>query len=264
MSVYTLLEIVQDVHNDLNLDPVNTIGDTPDSLRVAQIAKTTFFEFLSRRDWPHLRELGQLNNASDLSQKTALVLPEKISRIEWIRYNTRREDNPRNTFNYIQYLEPDEFMDLATDLDTTRPNIEPVTTPNGATFYIRNDKFPEYWTSFDDKILYFDSFDSAIETTLIGNKTQVLMYRTPSWYSSDNSIPDIPVEAFPGYLAEVKSVASIKINEIQDGKSEQQSVRQQRRLSNQAWRAHGGIRKPDYGRRPARTHSSYCFRRDRD
>lgn len=264
MSVYTLLEIVQDVHNDLNLDLVNAIGDTPDSVRVAQIAKTTYFEFIARRDWPHLCELGTLDNSVDLTQKTALVIPENISKIEWIRYNTRRDDNPRNTYNYITYLEPDYFLEMVTDLDTTRPNVEALVTPNGAEFYIRNDKFPEYWTSFDDNVIYFDSYDSEVEDTLLGNKTQVRMYRTPVWSSDDNAKPDLPVEAFPGYLAEVKSVASLKINEIQDAKAEQQSTRQQRRLSNQAWRAHGGIRKPDYGRRPSRTHSTYCFRRYRD
>ena len=265
MSVYTLLEIVQDVHNDLNLDQVNTIGDTPDSLRVAQMAKTTFFEFISRRDdWPNLRELGVLNNSNDLTQKTALVLPDNVSRIEWIRYNTKRETNPRNTYNYVNYLYPDQFMQLVTDLDTTRPFVETSTTPNGAEFYIRNDKFPEYWTSFDDKIIYFDSYDSEVEDTLIGNKTQVLMYRIPSWSTEDDFVPDLTAEMFPGYLAELKSVASLKINEIQDVKSEQQAIRQQRRLSNQAWRAKGGIRKPNYGRVPSYTHTSYCFSRYRD
>lgn len=264
MSVYTLLEIVQDVHNDLNLDPINAIGDTPDSIRVAQIAKTTFYEFIARRDWPHLRELGRLNNSVDLTQKTALILPENVSRIEWIRYNTRRDTNPRDTYNYINYLYPDQFLQRVTDLDTTRPNVETVTTTSGASFFIRNDKWPEYWTSFDDNTIYFDSYDSEVEDTLIGNKTQVLMYRTPIWSSDPNSKPDLTVEAFPGYLAEVKSVASLKINEIQDGKSEQQAVRQQRRLSNQEWRAAGGIRKPGYGRVPSYTYSQYNFRKYRD
>lgn len=263
MSKYTLLEIVQDVHNDLNLDLVNTIGDTPDSLRVAQIAKTTYYEFIARRDWPHLRSLSRLNNSVNLSQPNALILPENVSRIEWIRYNRRHQTNPRNIYEYIHYLYPDQFMQVCTDLDINRPNVQEVETADGALFYIRNDKFPEYWTSFDDNIVYFDSYDSEVEDTLTGSNSQVLMYRTPSWSSQDDFVPDLPVEAFPGYIAEVKSVASLKINEIQDVKSEQQAARQQRRLSNQAWRAEGGIRKPNFGRIPTVAQSRYCFHRGR-
>lgn len=262
MSVYTLLEIVQDVHNDLNLDLVNTIGDTPDSQRVAQIAKTTYFEFIARRDWPHLRKLGQLESLVDLDQRTGLLIPEKTNRIEWIKYNVRKDGDLKDNYQTICFLYPDEFLDMANNHDTSKPYVETVTTPSGAVFSIRNDLAPQYWTSFDDNIVYFNSYDSVVEDTIQGYKTQVLLYTTPEWVAEDTAVPDLPVEAFPGYLAEVKSVASLKINEIQDAKSEQQATRQQRRLSNESWRAFGGIRKPNYGRRGKGARHSRHFPRD--
>ncbi len=262
MSVYTLLEIVQDVHNDLNLDLVNTIGDTPDSQRVAQIAKTTYFEFISRRDWPHLRKLSRLESLVDLTQRTGLGIPQLTNKVEWIKYNVRKVDDVKDNYQPITFLYPDEFLDLANNHDTSQPYVDQIETPSGAVFSIRTDKAPQYWTSFDDDVIYFNSYDSEVESTIQGHKTQVLLYTTPQWVSEDSAVPNIPVEAFPGYLAEVKSVASLKINEIQDAKSEQQATRQQRRLSNQSWRAFGGIRKPNYGRPGKGSRHSNHFPRD--
>jgi hypothetical protein len=262
MSVYTLLEIVQDVHNDLNLDLVNTIGDTPDSQRVAQIAKTVYFEFIARRDWPHLRKLGRLSSLVDLDQRTGLLIPQNTKRIEWIKYNVRKDSDVKDNYQTITFLYPDDFLDLANTHDTSKTYVEQVETPTGASFSIRNDQAPQYWTSFDDNIVYFNSYDSAVENTVQGNKTQVLLYTSPQWVAEDTAVPNLPVEAFPGYLAEVKSTASLKINEIQDAKSEQQATRQQRRLSNESWRAYGGIRKPDYGRRTKGSRHSNHFPRD--
>lgn len=256
MMKYTLLEIVQDVHNDLNLDLVNTIGDTPDSLRVAQIAKTVYFEFINRRDWPHLSVLGRLDSLVDLTQKTGLSLPEAVSRLEWINYNKRKTTDTKDKYEKIDYLSPEEFLHRANNRDSNATNTEYVTTPSGVSFLIRNDIPPQYYTSFDDNIIYFDAFDSSVETTIQGIKTQAKLYKEASWITADDAVPFLPTEAFPGYIAEVKSVASIKIKELQDSKAEQQSVRQQRRLSNQAWRSNSGIVNPNYGRRTKGSWSS--------
>lgn len=248
MSAYTLLEIVQDIHNDLNLDLVNSIGATTESERVAMMAKSVYFEFMARRDWPHLRSIGELLNASSLTEKTTLLLPENMNRLEWLTYNQIREPDLRDRRHSLHYRYPDEFIHHQNNLISDRDNIEEMISRGGARFLIRNDRQPHYWTSFDDGVIVLDAYDSAIESTVQGNKTQALMFKTPEWVMSDEFVPDIPVDAFPGYLAELKSTAALRINETTDSKAEQQAVRQQRRLSNQAWRTHGGIRKPNYGR----------------
>jgi hypothetical protein len=265
MSVYTLLEIVQDVHNDLNLDITNSIGDTTESTRVAQIAKTVYFEFINRRDWPHLQKIGKLSSAASMTQKTSLLFPSNLSKIVWITYNRRKDTETRFKPEPLTYLYPDDFIQLANGLNSDAANVEEMEVGEDVRLLVRNDKAPEYWTSFDDEVIVLDSYDSAVESTVQGDNTQMLYYKIPTWTHEDDSVPDLPVEAFPGYLAEVKSVASFRINEIPDSKAEQQAVRQQRRLSNQSWRAHGGIRMPDYGRKTKGTYSRASRRRfDRD
>jgi hypothetical protein len=262
MSAYTLLEIVQDIHNDLNLDEVNTIGDTPDSLRVAQIAKTVFFELITQRDWPHLMVFRRLDGLGDEDQKTGLSIPENVSKIQWLKYNCRKESDTRDKFQDICYLYPDEFIAHANNLDSSQSNVETVTTPDGAVFYIRNDKTPQYWTSFDDNIIYFDSIDLEVDDTIQGSKTQAYVVRSPNWSPEDNYVPDLPVEAFPGYIAEIKSTASLAINEMENAKAEQQAARQRRRLSNQSWRAHDAFRTPNYGRVTGAGRQHRLFPRD--
>lgn len=257
MSKMTLLEIVQDVHNDLNLDLVDSIDDTTESVRVAAMARSTYFEMIARRDWPHLQILGQLQNASDVDFRTKLLIPEQVTRIEWITYNRRRDTDTRDRRKELTYLYPDEFIAKTNWLNTDTAPVIYCTTPQGAEFAVRTDKHPEYWTSFSDGEIVLDSFDQTVEATVQGNKTQALMYITPTWSHEDTFVPDLPVEAFPGYLAEIKSTAAMRINEQPDQKAEQQSVRQQRRLSNQAWRAKGGIRKPNYGRVPKGSFTSF-------
>src|SRR5690554_120779 len=109
MSAYTLLEIVQDVHNDLNLDLINTIGDTVESERVAMMAKSVYFEFMARRDWPHLQSIGELLNSNSITEKTTLRLPANINKLEWVTYNKLRDLDFKDRRNALHYRYPDEF-----------------------------------------------------------------------------------------------------------------------------------------------------------
>lgn len=266
MSKYTLLEIVQDVHNDLNFDLVNSISDTTESVRVALIAKSTYFEFINRRDWPHLRKLGQLLSAVNPLQPTQLLLPENTSRVQWITYNRRKATDTRDKYEEMIYQLPEDFLINANGIGSDQPNAILCTTEQGAKYYIRKDRMPNYWTSFDDQTIVMDAYDTTVESSLQGIHTQLNYYRNPQWSADDLFVPDLPEEAFPGYLAEVKSVASQKIKEVSDSKAEQQAVRQQRRLSNQSWKTHDGFQTPNYGRCPKGGSSGVArdtFRQDR-
>lgn len=54
MAKLTLLDIVQDILSDMDSDTVNSITDSVESLQIAQIVKTTFFEIITEGEWPHL------------------------------------------------------------------------------------------------------------------------------------------------------------------------------------------------------------------
>lgn len=252
MSKLTILDMVQDILNDMDADEVNSISDTAEALQVAQILKTTFFEMISRKDWQHLRKFKALDAVADSARPTHLKLPVNVSRLDAFNYDVQKVTDTRNKYQEMIYQYPDEFVRQANELNSSDASVTTVTTFDGISLNVRNDRSPQYYTSFDDEYLVLDSHDSAVDSTLQSSKSQVLVYETPTWTATDGFTPDLPTEAFPALLAEAKSVASVKLNQEADQKAEQQSQRQQRMLAQRAWRTEGGIRYPNYGRRAGR------------
>lgn len=252
----TLLEIVQDIMNDMDSDRVSSISDTEESEQIAQIVKTTYFEMIGRRDWKHLFKLSSFNSVGDNTKPTHLNTPENLARLEWFKYNRKKLGETRNRYEDITYLEPLEFIQKTNSRNLDADNVEEIVDFDGARFQVFNDKQPEYYTSFDDRFIVLDSYRFDVETTVQGLNSQVYMYTIPSWTADDLFIPDLPLETFPALLAEAKSVASFKLADAADSKAEQQSVRQQKRLSVNGWAVKGGINYPNYGRIISKTTSS--------
>jgi hypothetical protein len=262
MAKLTLLEIVQDIMNDMSSDEVNSISDTEESVQVAQIVKTTYFEMMGRRDWAHLSKFTTLNSIGDSAKPTHLGTPDNLIRLDWFKYNKKLTGDTRNRYKDLEYLSPDAFIIKTNDRNLDETNVTEVTDYDGAKFQVLNDRQPIYYTSFDDNFIVLDSYDSSLESTVQGLNTQVKIYTIPTWTVADDFVPDLPMEAFPALLAEAKSVASFKLDEEADQKAEQQSERQQKRLSLNGWSINGGIKLPDYGRRIPRTTSGTHFNRE--
>ena len=242
----TLLELTQDVLNDLDMDEVNSIDDTIHAAQVASIVRTTYFEMIGNRNWPHLRKLFQLESVGDLTKPVYLKLPELTKELELIRYTID------NRSVEMKYKTPDEFLAYVSHRDLAADNVIEVSDFSGVKLLIVNDKQPAYWTSFDDRYIVFDSYDVATEDTVQQSKTQCLGYIHPAWSHANDFVPDLPAEAFPALFHEVKSTASVNLKQMVDQKAEQKANRQQRWLSRKAWRAHGGVHYPDYGRKGRR------------
>lgn len=244
----TLLEMVSDIHNDLDLDEINSIDDTVESTQVAQIIKTTFFAMMSNRNWPHLRQTVSLIPSNTSARPTHMGVPNGIKEMVFINYNCVNKDSTRKVYRQMKWLEPDAFLRKANQLNNDNENVDVILDTTGIELLIRNDKQPEYYTSFDDEHIVFDSYNSELESTLQDSKVQALAYIMPSWSQTDSFIPDLPVEAFTALLEEAKSRSALKLKQEADQKAEQEAQRQQRWLSRKAWQVKGGIQYPNYGR----------------
>jgi hypothetical protein len=198
MAKMTLIDMVQDIMSDANMDDVNNIHDTPDSLQVAQIVKSTYFEMIGNKNWPHLRELLSLASSTDSKMPTHMKLPDDVKEMEWVKYNTRKLSDTFDKFSDVEYAYPDEFLARTNAYKTDQANVEQIIDFSGVRFNILNDKAPEFWTSFDDEFIVFNSYDSEIEAILQSIKTQASGFREPTWTHSDTFVPDLPSEAFPG------------------------------------------------------------------
>lgn len=246
----TLLEIVQDIMNDLDGDNVNSVNDTVESQQVAQIVKTCYLEIMANRNWPHMGTPFNLNAVGSVSYPTSFNLPENIKEMQWFKYNCRGTTDTRDKYRDIRYMQPKDFVDSLQNRESSASNVQ-VVNISGLRLFIRNDKAPEYWTSFDDSTVICDAYDSSVDSVLQTGKSNCWGIKYPEWSGLDDSIPDLPVEAFPALLEEAKSTAFYVLRQVANEKAEQKAGRQQRWLSRKGWRTSGGVKYPDYGRKKA-------------
>ena len=241
--------MVQDILSDMNDDEVSSISDTLESLQVAQIIKSTYFEIIDSKTWPHLRKLFELEASSDSEKPTHMGIPENCREVEFVQYNKKKLDSTRDYFEVISYVTPDEFLRRTSLYDNTLDYVDRVVDYSGVSILIKNDRHPEFWTSFDDETIVFNSYDSTVDTTLKQSSTRVSGYIDPVWSMSDSFVPDLPSEMFSYLLAEAKSTAMLRLKQAPDQKAEQQSIRQRHKMSRDSRKQAGGIRLPDYARR---------------
>lgn len=245
----TLIEIVSDILSDMSGDYVGSINDTDEALQVAQIVKSTYLAMMSNRNWPHTARILQLTPFTDNTKPTHMQIGDDFKELISVYYDCSRLQDLRVDFRQIKYLDPDAFLRYTNRRNSIDPNTMMITDPSGIRFMAVSNKAPEYYTSFDDKTLVFDSYDHGVDSTLQAHKVQARAYIIPSFEMRDDFVPDLPIEAFSALIEEAKSKAMFKLNEVQDVKSEQEASRQQRWLSRKAWSVHSEDIYPyDYGR----------------
>jgi len=250
MPKLTVLAMTQDILNDMDSDEVNSINDTTEALQIAQILKTTYYEILGQRTWPHTASLQQLTASGTASRPTHMTIATDVIDVEWVKYNKKTAVVDMDSYDIINYKTPEDFMELMDSRDSTLTNVDTIVDITGVTLRIITDQQPDYYTSFDDETLIFDSYYSTLDNTLQGSKTQVWGYKEPPFSLLDGFIPDLPTKAFSYYLAEAKSTAFNALKQAPNAKEEQRVRRQKRKLSRTMNRSGGGgVVFPNYGRK---------------
>ena len=248
MAKMTVLEMTQDILSDMNSDEVNSISDSLESMQVARIIESTFFEMMANKNWPHLKQLNTLNASGDSSKPTHMKMPDNIKELNIVQYNKIKDGETRLRWEDVTFITPDAFLRKMSDLNSDNSVVETVTDHSGVQLLIKNNRAPEYYTSFSDDWLVFDSYDNTVDTTLQASKTRCTMVMSPTFTLEDSYTPDLPIEAFPALLAEAKSTCFSRIKQMPDGKSEQQAKRQRSWLSRKSYQAGSAMEFPNYGR----------------
>jgi len=243
----TLLELVQTVLNDMDADPVTTILETFESEQVADIVRGTFFNLIDGRNWPHLKRFITLTETT-VATPTHITLPDTVKELIQLKYNVAKVSETQRKYKEIDYLSPEIFLNKTDLLNNDKSYVDVITDPSGGEVLIRNDKAPQWWTSFDDTSIVMDSYDSAVDTFIQASKTKTYAYVTPVWEHDDDHVPDLPEEAFTLLQEESTSTASLKLRQMEDAKSEQRSQKADAWLSRKAFVTKGGVKYPNYGR----------------
>ncbi len=248
-----LLDMVQEILSDIDSDEVESIDDTVESEQVVSILKSTYYAMMSNRDWPHLRRSIQISSLGDTSKPTHMKIQDGVKELCFLKYNKEKSGATKKDYGSVEYLQPDHFLHKTNQMDSSASDVTVVTDGGGIEVLIKNDTAPTYYTSFDDEYVVFDSYDSAVDTTLQESKIQAMAYVMPAWDYSlfadpDSFIPDLPDNAFTALVEEAKSKAALRLAQKADEKAEQEAGRQNRWLARNARRINGGIQYPNYGR----------------
>src|SRR5215831_12114775 len=86
MIKQTLLQVVQTILSAMNSDEVNSIGDTSESLQVAECVRTSYHNMMGRYDLPEHNQPFQLTPSNDPTKPTLMYKPDGVNRVEWLKY----------------------------------------------------------------------------------------------------------------------------------------------------------------------------------
>ena len=244
----TLLELVQDILSDIDGDQVKSIVDTEESEQVARHIRAAYRSIVSNTNWPHTRRAVALDPRSDSLFPTHMIVRGEVKEMISIRYNTVDVGDSRRQYQLLKYYDPDEFLRRVNKRNNDEANVDIVVDDSGIELLIFNDKDPQFYTSFDDVNLIFDSYDVAVDSTLQDSKFQAQGYIIPDFSITDSFVPDLPVDGFALLYEESVSRCQFKMRQFQDSKAEAESLKQSRWMSRKNWVVSGGIVYPNYGR----------------
>lgn len=242
MAKMTLLELTQNILSAMDSDAVNSIGDTVESLQVAEVIVETYYELFSNVSSPSREGLIKLQGLSDTTRPNIMRIPDDVSSIKWIKYDGYDVD----------YVEPELFLQWSFDRRNNEEGFPITDSTTGAYFWIFTNGSPTTWTTFDNEYIYFNGFDAAVDSTLQQSKSLCWGELDPVFEMRDDAYPPyIEADQYPGLLAEAKSTCFINFKQVSNSKEEQKSKRQRIRRQNDEWRANQRKpynRTPDYGR----------------
>jgi hypothetical protein len=148
-----LLDYTQSILSALNSDQVNSISDTSESMQVAEILRSKYYDILGRAELPEHEKLFQLTASGDITKPTLMYRPnEGIAKLDWIQYynsnllgsdtgeqqtthdlNVDIVDNDEfqdqfgsvsaPAYQYVQILPVSDLLGMINTLDTTQSNV---------------------------------------------------------------------------------------------------------------------------------------------
>lgn len=218
---YTLIELVQRILESMDSDEVNSISDTTESLAVANIVKECYFDIISNLDLPEKKDIFQLDASGDSTKPCLMYLPDDILDLDTLKYNNNTTSDP--VWYDVQYLPFDAFVEQMSSLSMDETNVDSMTvTENGDVFTFKylNDALPTLYTSFNDRTLLFNSYDSSVNSTLVSAKTLCSGGVEPDFDLDDDYTPELDPRQFQLLLNASKAQAFIELKQVENPKAE--------------------------------------------
>ena len=182
MSKMTLLEMVQRILEYTDGQVVQSINDTREAMQVAQCVKESYEHLLYTRDIKAKADLIQLHSMSDTTQPTVFHINDDVEQISLFKYYDKHNER----YVTLQWMEPECFIDLCLHRDPRKDNVITITEPtSGVKYNVYNDRVATYYTSFNDKDIVCDAWNSEDTDTMVEEYTVVYGYKQPVFKLED-------------------------------------------------------------------------------
>lgn len=226
----SLLEMVSDILSAMDSDEVNSIGDSTEAMQVATAVKHAYFDIMSRGNPSEAFDLFELNPSGNPLWPTVMNLPSNVLELLWIKYDKRQFGDVDPNWNKVQYLPQDVFCDqVLTYQNQGQGDVVHFQIPgannSSIDIYSLNNKAPDYYTSFNDSLIVFDSYDSAIDTTLQKDKTLAYGELGKPFLMEDSFIPELDARQFSLLYNEAKASCFADLKQTDNARAEKK-VRQ--------------------------------------
>lgn len=191
----TLIQLVQDIAAAVDEEPVETLSDTLAAEQMAGILEEVFYDIVTYEQPEHMSFI-KLEPASDNLFPTHLYYPDNTTDIQKVWYDQTEALVGIGEYQEVCYLDPLSFITRMDGLTPGDTNVQTVDDKiAGTKLLIQNDKKPEYYTTFDDYWIVFDSFNAAYDDTIQRSKTRAYARTYPVFDRFDEGyIPDIDAE----------------------------------------------------------------------
>lgn len=221
---YTLLELVKRVLESMESDEVSTVGETPESVSVANIIKECYFDIVGELNMDEQEGLFKLDASGNNLEPVLMTIPSNVSRVQYIKYNQDAVATPQ--YQDVRYVSNREFLFYQEGINIDDPDVHQMDVVlNGSTFKFsyRDDRWPTYYTIFDEYNVVFDSYLATEEATLTQARSLGYGSIVPSFTLSDAWVPDLDPRQFQLLLQEAKTMAFVELKQAQNPVAEKKA-----------------------------------------
>lgn len=229
----TLLDMTQDIMERVGADSVNSISDTPESLRFAGVIKDSYNHILAINDLREAHTLLDITASGDTNLPVLMYKPDDVVEIDWMKYNKIEDGETEDKWEYLTFLPLDEFMEKShfyAQLDDENTNVQTMTISDthiaSNTIYYLDDEGPSYFTIVDNRFILFNAFDSAVDSTIQNSKLLAMGKKTYT-FSMTDAFDFTPLDSLQiDYLYnEAKTQAFLEIKQLENKQAQARAKR---------------------------------------
>jgi hypothetical protein len=229
---YSLLEMVQLILASMDSDEVNSIGDTVESLQVANMARSVFYDICVDMNFPSYETLFQLEPSGDPDKPVLMTVPTTLVRnVKWVKYDNIDTVLGETNANYcdVTLMDFSDFLERQRGLRNGTSNVgqmDVVTKGETFKFMYMTNAFPLYYTCINDNTFIFDSYRSDIDMTLKKSKTMCMGMQYEIFLLEDSFVPNIEPDQFSYFINKLKVRAFNEIKQVENKEATAETRRQ--------------------------------------